>query len=247
MTMKEKLAVVVMAAGMGKRMKSDLPKALLPVGGKPMLGHILQTARSLNPEKIVVVVGHKREMVIETFAAPDVGFAVQDPQLGTAHAVAQAEEALAGFMGVVAVLSADAPLITRQTLERLIESRAKKNAAVAALTVELDNPASYGRILRENGKITGNVEAKDATSAQLEINEINSGVYVFDSGFLFGALKKVDRNNAQGEYYLTDLINMAARAGLPIAGIKTADPSEALGANTAEDLDILDKILAARR
>ena len=235
-----------MAAGKGTRMKSDLPKVLLPVNGRPMLDYVLETARSLNPARIVVVVGHMREKVIESFAAPDVTFAMQEPQLGTAHAVAQSKEALSGFFGEVVTLSGDVPLLSEETLRSLIAARRKDNAAVAMLTCVLDNPGSYGRIIRENGEIVANVEAKDASPEQLKIREINSGVYVFESGFLFRSLGLVGSDNAQGEYYLTDLINMASKEGLPVAGVVADDITEALGANTVDDLKHLSDLAAAR-
>ncbi|MBI4664887.1 MAG: NTP transferase domain-containing protein [Nitrospinae bacterium] len=234
------LAVVVMAGGKGVRMKSELPKALAMFKGRPMLSSVLDTARALTPDKIVVIVGHKREVVIEAVKATDVVFAAQEPQLGTAHAVAQAREALAGFKGSVAVLSADVPAITVDTLRKLINLRETENAAISVLTCVLDNPASYGRIIREGSRVVANVEAKDATPEQLKINEINSGVYVFDAGFLFESITKVGNENAQKEYYLTDLIAMAVNAGLKVSALIAENPAETLGVNTLEDLQKLE-------
>jgi bifunctional UDP-N-acetylglucosamine pyrophosphorylase/glucosamine-1-phosphate N-acetyltransferase len=237
MTGENPLAVVIMAAGMGKRMKWDGPKALAPLCGRPMLAYVLETARALSPARIVIVVGHKREMIMDAFPEPDVAFATQEPQMGTAHAVSCSRGALADFSGDVAVLSADVPLIRPSTLRGMIQKKKEIGSAIAVLTIVLDQPGSYGRIVRDGERIIATVEARDATAAQLKVREINSGVYVFDSGFLFHALGKVKNDNAQGEYYLTDLIAMAVNDGHVVAGVTTADEMEALGVNTLEDLE----------
>lgn len=239
MTGENPLAVVIMAAGVGKRMKWDGPKALAPLCGKPMLSYVLETARALSPSRIVIVVGHRREMVMDAFAAPDTTFAIQEPQMGTAHAVLCAREALMGFSGDVAVLSADVPLIKPSTIRGMINKKKKMDAAIAVLTIVLDQPGSYGRMVRDGERIIATVEARDAAPGQLEIKEINSGVYVFDSEFLFRSLDRVENENAQGEYYLTDLIAMAVNEGRAVVGITADDEMEALGANTLEDLERL--------
>ena len=233
------LAVVIMAAGVGKRMKWDGPKALAPLCGRPMLSYVLETARAMSPSKIVIVAGHKREMIMSAFAAPDVVFATQEPQMGTAHAVSSARNALSGFSGDVAVLSADVPLIKASTLNGMRQKKKEMGAAIAVLTVVLDQPGSYGRIVRDGERIIATVEARDATPEQLKIREINSGIYVFDSEFLFRALSQVKDNNAQGEYYLTDLIAIAVNDGHAVAGLTADDQMEVLGANTLEDLERL--------
>ncbi len=222
-------------------MKSDLPKALCSLNGKPLLGHVAQTARSLDPEKIIVIVGHKRKLVTEQFADTGLVFVVQEPQLGTGHAVAQAEDALADHDGAVMVLSADVPLIREATLQNMLNAHTTAGAAVTILTCKLDDPGAYGRIIRRNGRVVANVEAKDASDEQLAINEINSGIYIFDSRFLFSALKQVNNNNAQGEYYLTDLIAMAVEDGHAAEGIVVDDPYEIMGVNTVEQLEEMEK------
>jgi bifunctional UDP-N-acetylglucosamine pyrophosphorylase/glucosamine-1-phosphate N-acetyltransferase len=239
MTGEKPLVVVIMAAGVGKRMKWDGPKALAPLCGRPMLSYVLETARALSPARIVIVAGHKREMIMSAFAAPDVAFAIQEPQMGTAHAVSCAREALTGFSGDVAVLSADVPLIKPSTLRGMIDKKEKFGAAIAVLTIVLEQPGSYGRMVRDGERIVATVEARDATAEQLKIREINSGVYVFDSEFLFRALDEVKNDNAQGEYYLTDLIAMAVNEGRMVVGVAADDEMEALGANTLEDLERL--------
>ncbi len=236
-----KIAVVIMAAGKGTRMRSDLPKVLTPLKGRPLLSYVLNTARGVNPSQIAVIVGHKRDLVIERFDADDIVFVTQEPQLGTGHAVAQAGSALADFDGDVVTLSGDVPLIKKETIEKLINSHRRFDAVLTVLTCDLDEPASYGRIIRKGDNIAGNVEAKDATAEELKVKEINCGIYVFKSSFLFPALKLVNNNNAQGEYYLTDLINMAVADGQTVCGVKTGDPIEALGVNTAEDLEMLEQ------
>lgn len=221
-------------------MKSSLPKVLIKLKGRPLLAYVLETSRAVSPQKIVVVVGHKREKALEMFNADDLTFVTQEPQLGTGHAVAKTEETLADFNGDVVILSGDVPLITKETIERLVETHRKKNSSITVLTCDLDEPGSYGRIVRENDKITANVEAKDATKEELEIREINCGVYVFNKNYLFPALKRLNNENAQGEFYLTDLINMAVEEGRDVTGVKTRNHREALGVNTLEDLESLE-------
>lgn len=236
------LAVIIMAAGKGTRMKSDLPKVLHKLAERPLLSYVIETARKIGPERIVVVTGHRREMIIEAFGKEkDITFALQSPQLGTGHAVICAEEAMKGFDGDVITLSGDVPLLTHKTLENLLSHHKKEGAVVTLLTAFVDDPGAYGRIVRENGRITATVEAKDATQEELAICEINSGVYVFDASFLFPALHAIDTDNAQGEYYLTDLVAMAAEKELRVEGVETSDPAETTGVNTIEELMALEK------
>lgn len=238
---KSSVGVVILAAGKGTRMKSDLPKVMHILAGKPLLEHVVITARSLDPEKILVIVGHGREVIVERFGDSDIEFAIQEPQLGTGHAIAQAEDHFKEFDGMIIALSGDAPLLKPDTLKQMIKTHQKSGAAITMLTCEMDDPASYGRILREDGEIVGNIEAKDATEEQLLINEINSGIYVFDAGFLFPALNKINNQNAQGEYYLTDLISIAVGKGLKVSGVIAKDISETMGVNTIEELKSLEK------
>ncbi|VAX25508.1 N-acetylglucosamine-1-phosphate uridyltransferase / Glucosamine-1-phosphate N-acetyltransferase [hydrothermal vent metagenome] len=243
MSINKNLAIVIMAAGKGTRMKSDLPKVLAPLCGKPMLEYALSSARALDPKKIIVVVGHGRDMVKEQFSDHDISFATQEPQLGTAHAVAQATGYLEGFDGDVVILSGDVPLIKPETIKRMLETHKNSNAAITVLTLKLDDAASYGRVIRQGDTITAIVEAKDATPEQLEVKEINSGIYVFKNSFLLPSLKRVDNSNAQGEYYLTDLVNMAFDEGLVVNCVLAEDAKEALGINTADDLENIERIM----
>lgn len=234
------VSVVIMAAGKGTRMKSDLPKVLHEFRGEPLLSHVIRTARSVGPEKIVVVAGHGRELVMDRFAGEGVEFAVQEPQLGTGHAVAQAEKALEGFHGAVVVLSGDVPLLKKETVEEMLDTFRRTGSAITALTCELDEPGAYGRIVRRGGRVVANVEARDATPEQLAIKEINTGIYAFDARFLFSALRSVNRDNAQGEYYLTDLIAIAVEEGKAVTAVAARDPLEIQGVNTVEQLRSLE-------
>ncbi|MDH5639216.1 MAG: NTP transferase domain-containing protein [Nitrospinota bacterium] len=238
-----KLGVVIMAAGKGTRMKSDLPKALHMIGGKPLVMWVVEAARPLAPERIVAVVGHKREMVKERLAGEGVVFALQEPQLGTGHALACAGEAFHDFKGVVLVLSADVPAIKSETLQRLLEERRRTGAAVALLTCRMDEPGAYGRIIRQEGEVEAIVEARDATAGQLAVEEINAGIYAFDAEFVFGALGKIGRGNAQGEYYLTDIVAMASAQGLGVAAVMIDDPIQILGVNTVDELAGLERAM----
>jgi len=234
------LAVTIMAAGKGTRMKSDLPKALHELAGRPLLAHVIDTARELNPERIVVIVGHGRERVMEQFADAGVDFVTQEPQLGTGHAIARTEAALRDFGGCVVTLSGDVPLLRADTIRAMIAEHRAAGAAVTVLTCELDEPGAYGRIIRENGRVTANVEARDASPEQLAVREINAGVYVFDARFLYPALKRLTNDNVQGEYYLTDLIGLAVAGGRAVAGVVARDPSEIEGVNTVAQLEAME-------
>jgi UDP-N-acetylglucosamine diphosphorylase/glucosamine-1-phosphate N-acetyltransferase len=241
------LAIVIMAAGKGTRMKSDAPKALAPLLGKPLVGHVIDVAKQLDPSQIVVVVGHKREMVEKVLATEPVLFAMQEPQLGTGHAVQCAMGAIPDFVGDVMVLSGDVPLIAVKTVAEMQRRHREKNAAVTILSCILDNGGMYGRIKRDQtGDVIGNVEAKDATPAERALTEINSGVYIFDSLFLHGNVSKLSSKNAQGEYYLTDLIRLAYDAGFPIADLVLTDPTEITGINTKEELAALEQSLSKK-
>jgi bifunctional UDP-N-acetylglucosamine pyrophosphorylase/glucosamine-1-phosphate N-acetyltransferase len=240
----EKLGVVIMAAGKGTRMKSGLPKALHLLGGKPLVMWTIQAARTLHPERIVVVVGHGREMMEGLLAAQGVLTAIQEPQLGTGHALACAADSFRGFDGALLVLSADVPAILPQTLTALVEARRRTSAVVALLSCRVETPGAYGRIVRHDGEVTAIVEAKDATAQQLAIREVNAGVYVFDARFVFAALPRLGRANAQGEYYLTDVVALAADEGRQVAAVMIDDTLQIQGVNTAEELALLERALA---
>ncbi|MDH5677425.1 MAG: NTP transferase domain-containing protein [Nitrospinota bacterium] len=245
-TLHEKTGVVIMAAGKGTRMKSDLPKALCPLGEKPLVMWVVEAARTLAPELTVAVVGHQREMVKERLAGEGIIFATQEPQLGTGHALACAAEAFRDFKGVVLVLSADVPAIKPATLRSLLAARRESKAAVALLTCRMEKPGAYGRVIRSGGQAQAIVEARDATEEQLAIQEINAGIYAFDAEFVFGALGKIGRTNAQGEYYLTDIVAMAVAEGRQVAAVMIDDPAQIRGVNTVEELAALERAMLGR-
>lgn len=209
----DKLAAVILAAGKGTRMKSALPKVLHAVAGKPMVTFPVDVARKLGCHPTVLVVGHGAEAVKDELAGSAASFALQAEQLGTGHALLCAREALRDFSGTLLLLCGDVPLLREETLERLITEHRTNRAAVTVLTAELADPFGYGRILREGDQVLGIVEEKDASREQKAIREINTGIYAFEAPFVFEALAGVDCDNAQREYYLTDVLAAARTAG----------------------------------
>ncbi|RTH07776.1 hypothetical protein CSW46_09270 [Thermus scotoductus] len=233
-------AHVILAAGQGTRMKSRLPKVLHPLLGKPMLAYAVDTALALEPQRLVVVVGHGAEQVMEVLKAYPVEVAVQEEQLGTAHALLQAEPLLKDFPGPTLVTQGDTPLLRPETLRDLLE-RVEEGAGMALLTVELSDPTGYGRILRQGEEVLGSVEEKDASPEVKAIREVNAGAYAFD-GFLFQALKEVRNENAAREYYLPDLIAIYRARGRRVVAVKGV-VEEALGVNTREELARVEGVL----
>jgi len=231
--------VVILAAGMGKRMQSDLPKVLHPLAGKPLLSHVVDTARQLNPSRVCVVYGHGGDLVPSTLAADDLRFVLQVPQLGTGHAVMQAAAALDDDVPTL-VLYGDVPLTASQTLETLLNKAGKEKLAV--LTVDLPDPTGYGRIVRENQRIVRIVEQKDASSVERAIQEVNTGILVAPTRSLKAWLGKLSNNNAQQEYYLTNIIAMAVEDGMPIESTQPLHVWETLGVNSKLQLAELERI-----
>ena len=209
--------IVILAAGMGKRMQSALPKVLHPLAGKPLLSHVIDTARQLSPSRLCVIYGHGGEQVPQSLQAADLCFAKQEPQLGTGHAVMQAVPQL-DFSVPTLILYGDVPLTTAASLRRLLAIA--DNDKLGILTVELPDPTGYGRIMREDGKIRAIVEQKDATEAQREIREVNTGIMVAPTGLLKNWLANLSNNNAQGEYYLTDIVAAAVRDGVEVVSVQ---------------------------
>jgi bifunctional UDP-N-acetylglucosamine pyrophosphorylase / glucosamine-1-phosphate N-acetyltransferase len=231
------LAVVILAAGKGTRMKSDLAKVLHPVAGSPMLRYSLDLSRSLKPENIVVVIGAQRNLVREKFAAPDIVFAEQIEQLGTGHAVMATAPALKEFRGTVLILCADVPLLTGDTIDRFLQLHGDSASHLSVLTVKLPNPAGYGRVVRaEDGSFLRIVEDKDLGPGEEKIREINTGIYCFDAEFLYSTLPSLSDKNAQREYYLTDLVEKGSARGLKVTACVTKDSREVMGINTRLDL-----------
>jgi bifunctional UDP-N-acetylglucosamine pyrophosphorylase/glucosamine-1-phosphate N-acetyltransferase len=240
--------VVILAAGKGTRMKSADPKVLHHAGGLPLIEHVLRTADSLRPDTTVVVVGHQAERV-EAALRKRLGlrFALQQPQLGTGHALLQAEPHLAGASGTVVLLSGDVPLLRPETLASLVEAHRARGAAATVLTARVPGPHEYGRIVREDGRIAAIVEHKDATPAQRAIDEINSGIYAFALEPLFAALRSVGAANAQGEYYLPDLVGIYRAQGRTVETVLLDDSREILGVNSRKELADVTAILKTTR
>lgn len=237
------LDIVILAAGQGTRMRSALPKVLHPVAGKSMLGHVLNCGRLLEPKAMHVVIGHGAERVREAVGADDVQFVVQEQQLGTGHAVAQALPNLSAER--VLILYGDVPLIERTTLDRLLAKVADDR--IALLTVVLDDPTGYGRIIRDaSGAVQAIVEQKDASEAQRQIKEGNTGILAVPGARLADWLQRLSNDNAQGEYYLTDIIAMAVADGLLVDTEHAADPMEVQGANDRAQLAMLERHYQSR-
>ena len=234
--MSSDLHVVVLAAGQGTRMRSSLPKVLHPVAGRPMIQHVLAAARGAKPASIVLVVGHRADLVEGQLSRAGVQFAIQSPQLGTAHALLQAEPLLAGRSGTVILLSGDVPLLKAATLERLLEAHRRAGAAATVVTAVVERPYGYGRIVRTGGRLARIVEERDATPAERQIKEINGGIYAFDLAPLFESLRGIASQNAQGEYYLTDLVGIYRRKKLPVETLVVEDPLEIRGINSRTEL-----------
>ncbi len=241
------LLTIVLAAGQGTRMKSDLTKVLHQTGGKPMVEHIIDLTKSLD-SKTVIVVGHQGDRVQAEFDdIKGLDFVEQKEQLGTAHAVLQAKEHIEKHQGSVLVLYGDTPLLTRDTLERLVKTQQSSEAGAAVLTAFIDNPSGYGRIIRgESDEILRIVEEKDASKEEKAVNEINSGVYSFNSYLLQEALDNIDSNNAQGEYYLTDAIGYINNKGKKVISVVVEDNNEIIGVNDRKNLARVEKIIRKR-
>lgn len=243
----QKAAVLILAAGKGTRMKSDLPKVLHPLGGRPLLAYVVDAAREIGAERIVAVVGYRAGDVRASFSGEGLVFVEQIPQLGTGHAVLSAQEAFADFCGSVLILCGDVPLLTSETLRQFLDFHRHEEAALTLLTAHLDNPTGYGRVVKDNrNSLIRIVEEKDATAEEKKIHEINTGLYCVESPFLFDAAGSIGRSNAQREYYLTDIIAIGRQRGFPMSCLLAADPNELMGINSPDDLLRAEMILAAR-
>lgn len=244
----ESLASVVLAAGKGTRMKSALIKVLHPIAGQPMITWPVTAAREAGSDPIVLVIGHQANAVQGTFrGAKDILCAMQEEQLGTGHAVACALDALSGFRGTILILCGDTPLLRAETLKNMLAYHRDNSAAITVLTAMMDDPYGYGRVVRDAaGRVTRIVEQKDADPEEQEIREINSGIYCMDSDFLYANIKAIGNNNAQQEYYLTDLLAIAVRKELTCLAIQAADADEIMGVNDRIQLASAGRILRSR-
>jgi bifunctional UDP-N-acetylglucosamine pyrophosphorylase/glucosamine-1-phosphate N-acetyltransferase len=231
--------VVILAAGMGKRMHSALPKVLHPLAGKPLLSHVVDTARSLSPTSLTVIYGHGGDAVPLALQADDIAFAKQEPQLGTGHAVIQAAPHLNDDAPTL-ILYGDVPLTRAASLQRLLDSAGTDKLSI--LTVELDDPTGYGRIVREDGAIVRIVEQKDATAAERAIREVNTGIMVAPTAKLKQWLGTLSKDNAQGEYYLTDIVARAVADGVRVVSAQPDAIAETLGVNSKLQLAELERV-----
>src|SRR5262245_16454327 len=240
--------VVILAAGKGTRMKSSLPKVLHRVAGIPMLDHVLKTAAGLKPQSVTVVVGHQLDALTHHLEAqPGLRCVVQEPQLGTAHALLTAQPSLATAAGTLLVLSGDVPLLRPQTLKDLIDRHLQRSACATIVTAVVKQPAGYGRIIRNGERIAQIVEERDATASERAICEINSGIYAFALDGLFEALRGVATSNVQGEYYLPDIVAIQVNGGKRVETLKVADADEILGINNRGELEAVSRVLRSRK
>ncbi len=239
-------AAIILAAGKGTRMKSRLAKVLHPLAGMPMLGHVMALVKSLHFEKSFVIVGHQAEAVSKIVSEAGLIPLLQDPPRGTGDAVLQAKNALRGYSGPVLILNGDTPLLCKKTIEQFLKDYEEAGAVLGLLTVSLENPKGYGRVIRrENGAIDCIVEEKDASAKERAVKEVNTGVYLCDADFLFRALDQIQPDNKQGEYYLTDIIGIAVSEGLRLMG-READPEEVIGVNSRADLAAVAALMSRR-
>lgn len=236
---------LVLAAGQGKRIKSDLPKVLHKVCGKEMLKHVVDSIRNSGIDDIDVIIGKGADLVKERTSDMNVSYSLQVEQLGTGHAVKCAQEFLQNKKGVVAIFTGDTPLIKQSTIEHLVEDHIKNKNAATILTANVEDPTGYGRIVRENDQVLKIVEHKDCNEEELKITEMNSGIYCFDIELLISALNKLNNNNEQGEYYLTDVIEILKSEGKVIGAFMT-DYEETIGVNSRVQLAQAEEILKNR-
>ncbi len=248
MTQKPPLYAVVLAAGKGTRMKSNLAKVLHEVFFSPMILHVIGTVQEVHPDKTIVIVGHQREAVMQLLSGYNTQFVVQEQQLGTGHAVLCAEEEIQERDGVVMILCGDTPLLKAETLRSMYDNHTNNDAVLTIMTTTLDNPTNYGRILcDEKGKVIAIVEEKDASEAQRKIKEINAGIYCVNRNFLFDALRKVGTENSQGEVYLTDIVAIAVASGFNVSAFSNPCSKDILGVNSRVELALAHREIQCRR
>jgi bifunctional UDP-N-acetylglucosamine pyrophosphorylase/glucosamine-1-phosphate N-acetyltransferase len=244
----EQIKAIVLAAGKGTRMKSNRAKVMHEVFFAPMLHHVLNAITPLSLQGIVVVTGHQAEIIEESLRDFKVSFARQEQQNGTAHAVLSAENLFSDFQGTVLILCGDTPLVRTETMQAMLAAHASSKAILTVMTTKMADPANYGRIITDDqGNLLRIVEEKDASVAEREINEINAGIYCVDSAFLFKGLRGIGSDNRQGEFYLTDLIEIARSEGFAVNRHVCEDPVEVLGVNSRVDLAGAHRALQDRR
>lgn len=234
-----KVSAIILAAGKGKRMKSDLAKVLHPLCGKPMLTYSVDVARAVGVGKIAVVIGHQADVIRDSFSEQGLIFVEQHEQLGTGHAVLQAKNTFRNFNGTILILCGDVPLLRPSTVRSLIENHISGSATLTVLTTLLDDPSGYGRVIKRGseGEVLRIIEEKDASPDEKKIREINTGIYCVESEFLFWAVEEIGNENVQKEYYLTDIVGVAWTKGFKTGSFVNADSIEVMGVNTLDDLD----------
>ncbi len=241
----EKIAAIILAAGKGVRMESDLPKVLHPLKGKPLILHVIDSLSSAGISDITAIIGYQGEKVIQVLGKR-ARCVWQYQQMGTGHAVMQAEREYENFTGRIIIACGDVPLVKPETFISLINASSDESVKAVVLTMKLENPAGYGRILKDGqGNFVRIVEDKDATSEQKLINEVNTGTYIFDDRFLFDGLKLINTNNAQGEYYLPDALLHVLKMGYQVKTIQLENAIEGSGVNTTKELGALEIFLGA--
>ncbi len=246
--MSKELSVIILAAGKGTRMKSDLAKVLHPALGRPLIDWVIDQADAAGAGRRVVVVGHQREAVMDAVRARGVEFAVQAEQLGTGHAVQMCAGQFRDQGGEVIVLSGDVPLLSANTLKALVAQHRDSGDKATVLTALFEDPTGYGRLIRDaSGRVQRIVEQKDASPDELAVKEINSGIYVFDVAALFTYIQRLDQNNAQGELYLTDVVRHLVQDGEPVGALLAGDPEEIQGVNTVEQLAAVETALKSQQ
>jgi len=242
------LITLILAAGKGTRMKSDLPKVIHKIDGKELVKYVIRQAKETGSSEIWLITGHKSELVREATKDLEVNYVEQKEQLGTGHAVMQAEDALKGKSGDVLILCGDVPLLKPSTLKKFRDYHVRSNAIATVMTTEFDDPFGYGRIIKDiSGNIIRIVEQKDANQEEKAVKEINSGVYIIDKDELFNSLKHISSDNASREYYLTDVIGILKKQNKKVGTYLIADNTEILGINTIEQLETAESIIRSRK
>ncbi|MDP8221628.1 MAG: NTP transferase domain-containing protein [Candidatus Stygibacter frigidus] len=238
-------AAIILAAGKGTRMRSDLPKVVFEIDGVPMVNRVINTAKEIESERIIVVIGYKKEAVKAVIPKDDsIRFAVQDPQNGTGHAIMVCRDQIEDFEGLIFILYGDVPLLTSATLLKMYEVHRQEHSACTVLTAIMDDPLQYGRILRyKKGDFNKIVEHKDATDDERKVKEINTGIYCYNSQDLVWSISQLKNDNSQGEYYLTDTLEILKNQGKHVSTVILDDNVEASGVNSPEQLKELEKEL----
>lgn len=245
------LATVILAAGKGKRMKNpERAKVMFEVNGKPMIDYVVSLALSVQSDRIVIIIGHQKQSVIDLIRSDfheytdKITFAHQDEQLGTGHAVMQTESVLKDFTGDVLILSGDVPLLSKNTIDKFVDFHKSGNFDASLISAFFDDPSGYGRIIRDSsGDFVDIIEHKDSTEEQKKIKEINSGIYLINNRYLFESLKSINADNAQQEYYLTDVFYYFKNKGLKIGAMPVENNMEITGINSVEQLSRLEKLM----